>query len=110
MTTLTWPPVIARCKRVGSEGNNPMFERDERDLCITLSEMERRSRIATNFDQPAALEKMKTYLAADRRFDGYDKDRLVKRVQECRSAGATLDLSDPVLRGGEPRPGGRQNW
>jgi hypothetical protein len=49
-----------------------MFERDEKDLCLTLSEMERRSRIATNFDQPAALEKMKTYLAADRRFDGYD--------------------------------------
>jgi hypothetical protein len=81
-----------------------MFERDPRDLAATLTEMERQSRVRTNFDRPAALEKMKSYLATDRRFDGYDADRLVRRVQECRQSGAVLDLDDPQLRGLPPRP------
>ena len=81
-----------------------MFERDQKDLVVTLGEMDRQSRIRTNFDQPAAREKMAGWLSQDRRFDEFDKDKLARRVQECRQSGAVLDLDDPVLKGGEPRP------
>ena len=82
-----------------------MFEKDERDLCATLSEMENRSRIVTNFDQPAALTKMAAWIKQDRRFDNFDAERLSKRVQECLASGAVLDMSDPYLKkGGERRP------
>ena len=81
-----------------------MFGDTERDKVSTLAEMERLSGVRTNFDQVAAREVFKQYLDADRRFDGYDKDRLVARVQECKACGATLDLDDPVLKGQEPRP------
>ena len=41
---------------------------------------------------------------------GFDKDRLIDRVVECRSNGAVLDLSDPRLMGLEPRPLDRSRW
>ena len=81
-----------------------MFGDEPKDLYATLSQMERLSRERTNFDQMAAREKFKEFLERDRRFDDFDKDRLVARVQECRSCGATLDLDDPRLKGGEARP------
>ena len=81
-----------------------MFGDDERDRVAALAEMERLSRVRTNFDQPAAREVFKQYLNSDRRFDLFDKDALVRRVQECKAQGAVLDLTDPVLRGLEPRP------
>ena len=81
-----------------------MFERSPRDLAATLTEMEKTSRLRSNFDQIAALEKMKSYLEADRRFDGYAKDKLAQRVMECRRSCAVLDLDDPVLKGQPPRP------
>jgi hypothetical protein len=87
-----------------------MFGNDDRDKISALAEMERTSRVRANFNQVAARETFKAYLDADRRFDGYDKDALVKRVQECRSCGAVLDLDDPRLRGLEKRPLERGNW
>jgi hypothetical protein len=81
-----------------------MFGDDERDRVATLAEMERLSRVRSNFDTVAARETFKSYLSADRRFDEFNKDRLVARVQECKQCGATLDLTDPQLRGLEPRP------
>jgi hypothetical protein len=81
-----------------------MFGDDQRDKVATLAEMERLSRVRTNFDQISAQQVFKSYLDADRRFDGYDKDQLVQRVQECRSNGAILDLDDPRLKGGPARP------
>ena len=81
-----------------------MYGDDERDKIAALAEMERLSRVRTNFDQVAARETFKSYLNADRRFDEFDKDALVSRVQECRSCGAILDLDDPRLRGQPARP------
>jgi hypothetical protein len=66
--------------------------------------MERQARIRTNFSQPEAREKMTEWLSQDRRFDGFDKHRLVQRVQECRASGAVLDIDDPRLKGLPPRP------
>jgi len=85
-----------------------MFERDPRDLTTTLSEMERQARIKTNFSQSEAKEKLAEWISQDRRFDQFDKARLVQRVAECRQSGAVLDLDDPVLKGGQPRIGDRR--
>jgi hypothetical protein len=87
-----------------------MFEKDQRSLCQALTAMERQSREATRFDQIAAREKFKEYLGQDRRFDPFDKDALVRRVQECRSNGAVLELDDPRLQGKEARPLEKSRW
>jgi len=87
-----------------------MFEKDPRSLCQALTAMERQSREKTRYDQIAAREVFKGYLQQDRRFDPYDKEALVRRVQECRSNGATRDLDDPRLRGEEARPLDRSRW
>jgi hypothetical protein len=87
-----------------------MFENDPRDLARTLTEMEKLSRERTNFNSVEAKEKFKEFLQRDRRFDGFDQDQLVARVQECRSCGAVLDLDDPRLRGREARPLERSRW
>jgi hypothetical protein len=81
-----------------------MFGDDERDRVAALAEMERLSRVRSNFDTVAARETFKSYLSADRRFDEFNKDALVRKVQDCKAQGAVLDLTDPVLRGLDPRP------
>ena len=82
-----------------------MFEKDQRSLAATLSEMEYLSRIKSNFNQVEAASKMAEWLKNDRRFDGYDTGRLIDRVRDAKYRGATLDLDDPQLqKGGEPRP------
>ncbi len=87
-----------------------MHGTDERDLLTTLASMERLSRQRSNFDTTAARETFKHWLDSDRRFDGFDKDRLIARVQECRASGAVCDLSDPRLRGQPARPLERSHW
>jgi hypothetical protein len=83
-----------------------MYGNDERDLCASLSEMHRVAIQKANFNQVEAKEILKSYVGMDRRFDQFDPDRLVERIQECRSNGRTADLfDDPWLRrGGERRP------
>lgn len=82
-----------------------MFRNDPRDLTATLAEMEYRARQLTNFNQTEAKQKMQEWIANDRRFDGYDHQRLVERVQLSKSNGAALELDDPQLKkGGQPRP------
>lgn len=87
-----------------------MFSNDPRDLTRTLGEMEKQARVTSNFNQVDAKEKLKEYLQHDRRFDQFNADALAKRVMECRSNGAFLDLDDPVLKGLERRPLDRSNW
>jgi hypothetical protein len=82
-----------------------MYDHDQKDMVSTLANMRRVAVERSNFDQVAAAERLKGYVAQDARFAGYDKDRLVKRVEDCRDTGAVLDLDDPYLRsGGQTRP------
>jgi hypothetical protein len=54
-------------------------------------------------NQSAALEEVGKLIERDRRFDAFDKDRLLKRFNECRGTGAYLDFESPELkRGGQP--------
>jgi hypothetical protein len=87
-----------------------MFDNDTRGKLQTLSEMERVSRIRTNFNQEQARQVFKSYVAADRRFDEYDPDKLVQYVQHSLGHGAVIDLTDPRLRGQEARPLERRRW
>jgi hypothetical protein len=47
---------------------------------------------------------MATWIKSDRRFDGLDAGKLARRVDEARSNGSRVDLTDPRLQGGEARP------
>src|SRR5256885_2244781 len=102
-TTRTCRQVIK--KRNGVElGGSKVFGNDEREMAATLSRMETKAREQSNFNQNEARQSMASWVANDRRFDGYDPQRLVDRVQHCKSNGAQLDLTDPqLLRGGKPR-------
>ena len=81
-----------------------MYGNDERDLCATLSQMHRIAIERAHWNQNEAKEILKGYVQSDRRFDPFDADRLIERVQEARSNGRTMDLDDPFLRGKEKRP------
>lgn len=82
-----------------------MFGADERDMVRALSEMEREARTRCNWDQVAAKETMKQWLASDRRFDAFDATKLVDRTLEVKGNGRNWDLSDPFLqRNGSKRP------
>lgn len=83
-----------------------MFTTDPRDLARSLGEMEKYARERSHFDQIEARQRFNEFLANDRRFDSFDKDRLIERVMEARSCGRVLDLGDPWLKaGGVKRPG-----
>jgi hypothetical protein len=82
-----------------------MFGKDPRDLARTLSEMERIARDKCNANQIEAKRTMVEWLQNDRRFDGFDAQRLTDRVHLHKHRGAVLELDDPQLqRGGQPRP------
>lgn len=81
-----------------------MHGNDPRDLAATLTNMHRTAIERARWDQNEAKEIMRSYLHTDRRFDHYNADRLIERIQECRSNGAVLDLDDPRLKGQDPRP------
>jgi len=81
-----------------------MFTRDPRDMTATLTQMDSQARAKANYNQTEAREIMAGWIQQDRRMDGLDPHRLAARVQECRSCGAQLDLTDPTLRGLPPRP------
>ncbi len=82
-----------------------MFDKDDpRDLAATLTQMHKVALERSRWDQNEAKTKFREFLGNDLRFADYDPDRLISRVMECRSNGAVLDLDDPRLKGGEPRP------
>jgi hypothetical protein len=87
-----------------------MYGDSPRDLIRTLGTMAETALERSQQNKIAARDLMREYLERDRRFDPYDKDRLVRRVEECRSCGAKLDLEDPRLKGGEARPLERTHW
>jgi hypothetical protein len=57
-----------------------MFGNDAKDLACALSEMERIDRDRCHGNQVEAKQVMAGWVAADRRFDGYDPQRLIDRV------------------------------
>jgi hypothetical protein len=87
-----------------------MFGTDDRDKLRALSEMARTSVDRCWGNKVEAKERMKEWLSYDRRFEGFDPDKLVDRVMLARSNGAIVELYDPELRGLPPRPLSRSRW
>jgi hypothetical protein len=88
-----------------------MFDINERDMLRTLGTMATTA-VERNFgNRVAARDTLQQFIQTDKRFDGYDAATLARRVEECRSCGAKLDLTDPRLRGQPARPLERdQSW
>jgi hypothetical protein len=88
-----------------------VFGNDDGDKVRALVEMARVSLARANGNRVEGKETMKNWLEHDRRFDAYDKDRLVDRVLLNRYNGAVVDMTDPeLLQGGSPRPLTRSKW
>ena len=87
-----------------------MYGDSEADLMRTLGTMAETALHKCRQNKVEARDVMQGFIRNDRRFDGYDPAVLARRVEECRSNGAKLDLSDPRLRGGEARPLERNHW
>jgi hypothetical protein len=87
-----------------------MFGNDPRDLCQTLSTMETEARRRCNYNQIEAKTVLKSWIGNDKRFSDFDPDILAARVVECKNSAASLDLSDPRLRGQPARPLERSKW
>jgi hypothetical protein len=112
-TPATSSQTIPRCSPAGRKrkgagsGENKMFGADDRSKLEGLSAMARVSVDKSFGNKIEAAQKMQEWLSYDRRFEGYD---LVDRTMLCRSNGARLDLSDPELMGGAPRPLKRSDY
>ena len=78
-----------------------MYGKDERDLAVTLTRMADLARERTNFHQGEAKTKMAEWLQNDRRFDGFDPDRLIERVHPV-----PIQWRDPRPR----RPTAQTRW
>jgi hypothetical protein len=82
-----------------------MFGKDQEELLDTLSTMRDEALRKSCFNHAEANRELRGMIQTDRRFDGYDPERLVSQVEDCAKHCKRLDLDDPVLkRGGEPRP------
>jgi len=81
-----------------------VFSNSPQDLARWLTLAERHCTERSHFNQSKALEQLAATIGNDRRFDNFDAARLAIRVSEARQNGRVLDLTDPELRGEEPRP------
>jgi hypothetical protein len=82
-----------------------MFGSEETDLLATLKLMNHDAFNRCNANKVDAAESMKSWVANDPRFAGYDPERLVTHFQERTGCGGKVELDDPFLRkGGQPRP------
>jgi hypothetical protein len=87
-----------------------MFDRNDRDMCQTLSAMHTEAIQKARWNQNDAQALMTDWIRNDRRFEGYDAHAVAERVRACKSNGAVLELDDPVLRGQPARPLSRSRW
>jgi hypothetical protein len=76
-----------------------VFDFNERDMIRALGTMANTA-VERNFgNRVAARETLRQFIQTDKRFDPYNATVLAQRVEECRSCGAKLDLTDPRLMG-----------
>ena len=76
-------------------------------LEATLGKVINESYAETNCSMDRAYDLAKTKLEYDRRFDVFDKDRLIKKAREVGASGGRMDWHDPWLTGGNKRHGSR---
>jgi hypothetical protein len=86
------------------ENPTKIYGNDLTNMRQSLGRMVQQSYIDCNCNRGEAAQLMKEWLTHDRRFDSFDKERLVAKVEEVGMSGGHLDLSDPYLHGGARRP------
>jgi hypothetical protein len=84
--------------------NKPIFGTKPENLEHTLSRLINESYVETNCSMDEAYKRTRQLLDYDRRFDQFDRDRLVAKAREIGASGGKLDLTDPWLYGGQKRP------
>ena len=82
-----------------------MYGNKPENLQATLSRMIQEAHIRNHCDRNAANRDVRAMLDTDRRFDQFDRDRLLAKANEAGSCGGRLDWHDPFIYGGNPRPG-----
>lgn len=89
-----------------------LFGNDEKAIKNTLEQMVYEARSRTNYNQTETYRKVREWADNERRLDNYDKDKLVKKLEETKQSGAYLDLEE-CLRGRQDKPspkGGGGTW
>jgi hypothetical protein len=74
-----------------------MFGNDHKSMKSTLAKMQAEALSKCNSNQVEAKDEVIEALARDRRFDQYNHQRLMERVQDAWGRGVQLDLDDPAL-------------
>jgi hypothetical protein len=81
------------------------FGTEPESLRDTLGRMIQESYQESNCSMAETYRLTRTKLDCDRRFDHFDKDRLVTKAKDAGVSGGHLDMDDPWLfPGGEKRP------
>jgi hypothetical protein len=81
-----------------------LYGNDLVNIRHSLGRMVQQSYIDAKCNRNEASQMMRGWLDTDRRFDSYDKSRLLQKVDEAGKSGSRLDLTDPWLFGGDKRP------
>jgi hypothetical protein len=87
-------------------GKNPddIYGNDKTSMLLSLHRMHEQALRESLHDRSQAVEKVKAWTAADRRFDCFqDKDQFVKKFEEAKQCGGKFDIEAPELRGLPPR-------
>jgi hypothetical protein len=86
-----------------------MYGKTQKDLNRTITAMWNHAMAESCANQVEAAEKLKATLDLDRRYDDYDKQRVVERFQQVRDTGSVFDWEDSYLkRGGQANPWSRE--
>ena len=88
-----------------------MYGDSVRDKLVTLGRMADTALERSHLNRLEARDLMASWIRSDRRVDGVDASLLARRVDEARSNGSRVDLTDPRLMGRPARPLERdQSW
>ncbi|SDK14560.1 MULTISPECIES: hypothetical protein [Bradyrhizobium] len=89
----------------GAQGVPEDMREDHRDMRVYMGQAHSRAINRHNGSLSEAKKDLAEAIERDRRFDPYDKKRLLDRFSECWGSGQLLDFSDPgLLHGGQSRP------
>lgn len=78
-------------------------EQDHRAMRSYLGQSFRMAVNQYNGDQTKALKELAEAVERDKRFDPYDKQRVVDRFSECYSSGQHMDFDDGLAAGSQRR-------
>jgi hypothetical protein len=89
----------------GTQGVPDGGTEDHRDMRLYMGKAHQSAVSRHNGSLKEAKKDLAGAIERDRRFDAYDRQRLLDRFSECWGSGQLLDFDDPgLLPGGQSRP------